>query len=156
GAVTKRFFGQGVRIETGTNAGSYYYTRDHLGSIRELTDGSGNVRARYAYDPFGRRTRLSGDVQSDFGFAGMFWAAEANLSLTHFRAYDPGLGRWLSRDPLRHAETSEGPNLYAYVRNEPIGRIDPSGLCPGSSLCACFSSPAATAACKAGGIIAAA
>jgi len=35
--VTKRFYAQGERIN-GTN---YYYTKDHLGSIRELTDRSG-------------------------------------------------------------------------------------------------------------------
>jgi len=128
GAVTKRFFDQGVQFATGTNAGAFYYTRDHLGSIREVTDGSGNVRARYAYDPFGARTKVSGDVDADFGFAGMFWTDEANLSLTHFRVYDPGLGRWLSRDPLWNAEMKEGPNLYAYVRNEPVSRIDPEGL----------------------------
>ena len=66
-----------MKLETGPNAGNYFYTRDHLGSIRELTDSSGNVRARYAYDPFGRRTKLTGDLEADFGFAGMFWASEA-------------------------------------------------------------------------------
>jgi RHS repeat-associated protein len=118
----------------------FYYTRDHLGSIRELTDSGGNVRARYAYDPFGRRTRLTGDVEADFGFAGMFWSAEASLSLTHFRAYDPELGRWLSRDPLRNAEVSAGPNLYAYVVNDPVNRIDPEGLCAGTP-CLCGREP---------------
>jgi RHS repeat-associated protein len=128
GVVTKRFFPQGVQLVTGTNAGLYYYTRDHLGSIRELTDAGGNVRARYAYDPFGRRTKLSGDLDADFGFAGMFWGSEVGLYLTHFRQYGPQLGRWLSRDPLGNAELKEGPNLYAYVRNNPISRIDRQGL----------------------------
>jgi RHS repeat-associated protein len=128
GALTKRFFPQGVKVESGPSTGAFIYARDHLGSIRELTDGSGNVRARYAYDPYGRRIRLTGNVESDFGFAGMFWSAEANLALTHFRAYDPELGRWLSRDPLRNAEVREGPSLYAYVRNGPISRTDPEGL----------------------------
>lgn len=128
GAVTKRFFAQGVQYITGTNAGAYYYTRDHLGSIRELTDASGNVRTRYSYDPYGRRTKVSGDLDTDFGFAGMFWSSEANLHLARFRAYDANLGRWLSRDPLNNAEISQGPNLYAYVGNEPIGQRDPSGL----------------------------
>jgi RHS repeat-associated protein len=128
GLTTKRFFAQGVQIVTGTNTGTYYYTRDHLGSIREVTDASGDIRARYTYDPFGRRTKVNGDVEADFGFAGMFWSSEASLALTHFRAYDPELGRWLSRDPLYHAETREGPNLYAYVRNEPVGLMDPLGL----------------------------
>jgi RHS repeat-associated protein len=131
--ITKRYFPQGVMLQTSSNLGPYYYTRDHLGSIRELTDASGNVRARYSYDPFGRQTKVSGDVDADFGFAGMFWSTEANLSLTQFRAYDPQLGRWLSRDPLRHAEVKEGPNLYAYVRNNPVNLIDPLGKVPWSS-----------------------
>jgi RHS repeat-associated protein len=128
GVVVKRFFPQGVKIETGPVTGTFYYTYDHLGSIRELTDSSGNVRARYAYDPYGRRTKVGGDLDADFGFAGMFWSPEANLSLTLFRAYDPELGRWLSRDPLGNAEVAQGPNLYAYVANDPINLIDPFGL----------------------------
>lgn len=130
GNVTKRFFWQGVKIETGPDAGSYFYTRDHLGSVRELTDSAGNLRARYAYDPYGRRTRVSGDVKLDFGFAGMFWSGEVGLSLTWFRAYDPALGRWLSRDSLGNVEIDDGPNLYAYVLGNPINAVDRLGLDP--------------------------
>jgi RHS repeat-associated protein len=129
GTVAKRFFPQGIKIETGSQAGAYYYSRDHLGSIHELTDKSGGVRARYDYDLFGRRTRVGGDIDSDFGFAGMFWASEAALSVTRFRVFDPELGRWLSRDPLKDAEVAEGPNLYAYVRNNIVNLTDPLGLC---------------------------
>jgi len=150
--VTKRFFPQGVKLESGPAAGDYYYTRDHLGSVRELTDHLGNVRARYAYDPFGRRTKLEGDLETDFGFAGLLWSSEASLALAHFRAYDPAIGRWLSRDPLMDAEARQGPNLYAYVGNEPVNNIDSLGLCTGSSLCACFANPANAAACSQAGI----
>jgi len=129
GAVTKRFFPQGVKVESGPAAGAYFYTRDHLESIRELTDSTGTVRARYQYDPFGRRTEITGDLDADVGYAGMFWSAEANLNLTAYRPYDPALARWLSRDPLLDAERIEGPNLYAYVRNNPINLRDPLGLC---------------------------
>ena len=132
GTVTKRFFNQGVKIESGPDTGTYFYTRDHLGSIRELTDSSGGVRARYSYDPFGRRTRVAGDIEADFGFAGMILATEASLYLATFRIYDPELGRWLSRDPLPGAEMEEGPNLYAYVGNNPLNLVDPLGL---SSCC---------------------
>ncbi len=128
GTVTKRFFDQGAKIESGPNAGTYFYTRDHLGSIRELTDSSGAVRARYSYDPFGRRTRVTGDIEADFGFTGMFLSAESGQYLATFRVYDPELGRWLSRDPLRDAEKKEGPNLYAYVGNNPVNMVDPLGL----------------------------
>lgn len=128
GAVTKRFFDEGTKVETGPNAGNYFYSRDHLGSIREVTDVSGNVRARYTYDPFGRRAKLAGDLDADFGFTGMFFASEAGLSIARFRAYDSEAARWLSRDPLRKAELKEGPNLYAYVANNPINAMDPLGL----------------------------
>jgi RHS repeat-associated protein len=128
GITKKRFFNQGVKLETGGSAGSYFYTRDHLGSVRELTDSGGNLRARYGYDPFGRRVHLAGDLETDFGFAGMLWSAEAGLALTWFRAYDPELGRWLSRDPLGDVEIEEGPNLYAYVGNNPINVVDWLGL----------------------------
>ncbi len=129
GALTKRYFQQGVKIESGPKAGTYLYTRDHLNSVRELVDASGNVRARYSYDPFGRRTLVSGDVAADFGFAGMFWSSEAQLSIARYRVYDPELGRWLSRDPLRNAELREGANLYWYAANNPVNVTDPSGLC---------------------------
>ncbi len=151
GVVTKQFFAQGMKVERGQAAGRYYYTRDHLGSIRELVDGNGSVRARYAYDPYGRRTKLAGDLDTDFGFAGMFWSPEVNLSLTHYRAYDPKLGRWLSRDPLGSAELIEGPNLYAYVLNDPVNGTDPLGLI--SSLSTCFTSVSGAALCASAGIV---
>jgi RHS repeat-associated protein len=128
GIVSKRFFDQGVKVETGDHAGAYFYTRDHLGSIRELTDSGGDVRARYSYDPFGQGIRLTGDLDVDFGFAGMFWTLEASLNLTRFRAYAPNIGRWLSRDPLENAERIEGPNLFTYVHNNPVNNTDLLGL----------------------------
>lgn len=124
GAVTKTFFAQGFVA----GLAGYYYTRDHLGSIRELVDANGAVRARYDYDPWGQREKLSGDVDADFGFTGHYWHPETGLYFTAYRAYDPALGRWLNRDPLENAEISQGPNLYAYVGNNPVNAVDPLGL----------------------------
>src|SRR6266568_2952259 len=45
-SVTKRCYPQGMQVGS-TN---YYYTKDHLGSIRELTDSSGVVQTRHDYD----------------------------------------------------------------------------------------------------------
>ena len=69
-----------------------------------------------------------GNLEADFGFTGMFWAAETGLAVARFRSYDPELGRWLSRDPLDDAEVTEGPNLYAYVAANPVNLTDPLGL----------------------------
>ena len=42
-----------------------------------------------------------------------------------YRYYDPETGRWLNRDPI---EERGGVNLYGFVGNDPVGRIDE--LCP--------------------------
>ena len=118
--VTKRFFGQGEQI-AGT---SYYFTRDHLGSIREMVDSVGTIQARYSYDPYGRKTKVCGNLDADFGYAGNFYHATSGLGLTFLRAYDPDLARWLSRDPI--AENG-GLNLYCYVLNNSVNWIDPYG-----------------------------
>jgi RHS repeat-associated protein len=127
--VTKRFFAQGEQI-SGT---SYYYTRDHLGSVREMTDASGNIQARYDYEPFGRASLLQGTMTSDFQYAGYYEHAPSSLNLTLYRAYDPVTTRWLSRDPYKDrygndAEIVLGPNLYGYVKNNPVDFYDPQGL----------------------------
>ncbi len=121
GTVAKRFFAQGEQI-SGTN---YFFTTDHLGSVREMMDSSGTIRARYDYDPYGRRTKVSGTLDADFGFTGHYTHAVSGLHLAVFRAYDPGLARWLNRDPMQEAG---GLNLYAYVLNDPLNYFDPYGL----------------------------
>ncbi len=124
-AVTKMYFGNGVQIN-GTN---YYYTRDHLGSIREMTTGtSATVVARYDYDPYGVQTQSSGTMTSDFGFTGLYYHQPSGLILAPYREYSSNLDRWLSRDPLDDAEMRQGPNLYEYVRNNPINAFDLLGM----------------------------
>jgi RHS repeat-associated protein len=119
--VTKKFFAQGEQI-SGT---SYYYTHDHLGCIREMTDSSGTIQARYDYDPYGRTTLVSGTNLSDFQYAGMYAHQTSGLNLTKYRAYDPNTARWLARDPIGE---DSGINLYGYVGNNPIDRADKLGL----------------------------
>jgi RHS repeat-associated protein len=80
----------------------------------------------YDYDPFGNTLTTAAPL-TDFGYAGMFYNAASGLSLTRYRAYDPAVGRWLSRDPW--GEVSDpGANLYSYVQNDPINGIDSTGL----------------------------
>ena len=124
--VTKRFYPQGEQI-SGTN---YFYTFDHLGSVREMMDATGNLsnlRVRYAYDLWGQETKLTGTMDSDFGYAGYYQHLPSSLNMTMFRQYAPGLGRWISRDPIGEAG---GINLYEYVYNDPVALYDPEGLIP--------------------------
>jgi RHS repeat-associated protein len=112
-------------MQVGTT--NYFYTRDRLGSIRELTNGSGTVQTRYDYDSYGRRTKVSGTIVVDFGFTGYYFHQPSGLNLALYRAYDADLGRWISRDPLENAEFLQGPNLYGYVGNNPVIYVDPDG-----------------------------
>jgi len=121
GTVTRRFFPQGVQ----EGGAAYYFTMDHLGSVREMTDSAGAVRARYDYDPYGRVTKLSGDKDSPFTFTGHLQHSPSGLLLATHRAYDPELGRWISPDPIG---VSGGTNTYAYVGGLPTDTRDPQGL----------------------------
>ena len=49
------------------------------------------------------------------------------MVLAPFRAYNPYLGRWITRDPIRE---KGGINLYAYVKNSPISLYDILGFDP--------------------------
>jgi RHS repeat-associated protein len=130
GIVTKRFFNEGMKVETGLEVGRYFYARDHLGSVREVIDDAGSVRARFDYDPYGAQSRISGDLQSEFGFTGHFYHEASSLCLAKYRAYDPKLARWLSRDPFPSAQTLQEPNLYYYAENNPVSSVDPDGRTP--------------------------
>jgi RHS repeat-associated protein len=124
--TVKRFFVRGVQVGDGADipAGNYLFVRDHLGSIREMTDMNGAVRARYDYDPYGQRTRVEGAVDADFGFTGHYLHSPSGLHLALYRVYAAGMGRWLSRDPTDEEE----PTLYAYSQNDPVNRVDKLGL----------------------------
>ena len=135
GTITKKFYGDGEQRVGSTDAGNYFYTRDHLGSVREVVKQDGSLQARYDYDAYGKRTevyRNSAYLKGcDFGFTGHITleslvAGQSELLLTHYRAYDPQLGRWLSADPIGE---SGGINLYAYVEGNPVNYTDPLGLC---------------------------
>ncbi|MGF1483181.1 MAG: RHS repeat-associated core domain-containing protein [Opitutales bacterium] len=105
----------------------FFYTKDHLGSTREVVANDGvTVESRYDYDPWGETTKIGGTgAESDFLYTGHFYHAGSGLYLAKYRAYDAELGRWLSRDPLGFID---GPNVYAYVGNNPINVYEVHGL----------------------------
>jgi RHS repeat-associated protein len=119
--VARRLFRQGESI----SATNYYYTRDHLGSVREAMDSNGNTATRYDYDPYGQQTVVQETQETTFAYTGDFIHAPSKLYLTLYRPLDVANGRWLGRDPL---EEFAGINLYVYVHNNSINRIDEFGI----------------------------
>ncbi len=58
------------------------------------------------------------------------WVERRSGAYRCARYYDPTLGRFISEDLLKFAT---GVNFYAYVRNDQINFVDPTGLCPDTS-----------------------
>ena len=100
---------------------------DGNGNITEYADESGAVRAHYEYDAFGSITAQSGDLAGTFThrFSTKPFDAETGLVIYQLRPYSPPLGRWANHDPI---EERGGLNLYAFVGNDPVSRIDHLGL----------------------------
>jgi RHS repeat-associated protein len=100
------------------------YKTDALGSIIGLTDENGILKTTYAYEPFGKVTITGEASDNPFQYTGR---ENDGTGLYYYRAryYDPQMQRFISADPIGLAG---GVNLYAYVGNNPVNRIDPSGL----------------------------
>lgn len=119
--VTRRAFGLGEQI----GGQARFFTTDHLGSVREVTDTAGTLLARYGFDPWGRRTVTAGTDVTTIGFTGHRTHTTSGLTLALYRGYEGGLARWVSEDPTR---LKGGLNLYAYVGGRVTTSWDPLGL----------------------------
>ncbi len=109
-----------------------YYHLDGNANVTMLIYANQIVAAKYQYGPFGEMLSLSGPLApfNTYRFASKEWNDRAGIYYFGRRYYDPIIIRFVNRDPL--AEQG-GINLYAYVANNPINRIDPLGLCPNDS-----------------------
>jgi RHS repeat-associated protein len=118
----REYFAEGEYVP-GTSPQTYFYGIDQIGSVRRAFVDTSTAPA-YDYDPYGVMTSGTAPV-ADFGYAGMFDGTDSGLYLTQFRAYDPSVGRWISRDPVEDAAPTT--NLYSYVQNSPINYVDADG-----------------------------
>lgn len=95
---------------------------DH-GDVVGLT-ANGEVKADYTYSAYGELIADgSNGIINPIRYAGEYTDEESGLIYLRARYYDPGLGRFISEDPIR-----DGMNWYAYCGNNPIAFIDPNGL----------------------------
>jgi RHS repeat-associated protein len=119
-----------ARMSSGGTAA--WYLTDDLGSVRQMTDGSGVLQDTIAYDAYGSITSESSSTFGDrYKFTGREWDAETGLQYNRARYYDPKTGRWTSQDPLGF--DAGDSNLYRYVTNTVLEAADPSGLSPPAS-----------------------
>jgi len=116
------------------NGVTYRIISDHLGSPRLVIDSAtGAVMQRMDYDEFGTVILDTNPGFQPFGFAGGIYDRDTGLVRHGARDYDPEIGRWTAKDPIglhcsEGATFSKETNLYGYVLQDPINKIDPAGL----------------------------
>jgi RHS repeat-associated protein len=123
-------YGLGLAAQEAADGSRSYTHLDALGSVRLVTGNAGDVVEMPMYSPFGARL----DGEAVVGFAG----EPQDGALIHLRArdYSPALGRFLTPDPLAPGlSRTQGLHAYTYVENNPVNRVDPSGLCWLGPLC---------------------
>jgi RHS repeat-associated protein len=108
----------------------YYGHSDHLGSIRLGSTSSREVSFDLAYAPFGETYSSIGSVDS--AFTGQ--RPDSGNGIYDFPAREySNEGRWASPDPAGLAAVDltnpQSWNRYAYVLNNPLIYVDPTGLC---------------------------
>ena len=118
-----------------------YAQQDANYNTTSLTDASGTVVERYAYDPYGAVTVLNpdGTVRGDgsasasgYGmvnlYEGMRFDPVTGLYYARNRqGYDPSEGRFIQPDPTGGAYVN-GADLYQFDLSSPLVYADPSGL----------------------------
>jgi RHS repeat-associated protein len=110
----------------------HFLHRDHLASVRAITDDTGSLYRASVYAPFGEQveTVLNPLTPTEpKGFIGERFDAETGLTYLHARYYDTLIGRFLQPDWWNPANPGVGTNRYAYALNDPINLSDPNGHC---------------------------
>jgi len=107
-----------------------YLHHDQLGSTRLLTNASGEATGAFTYGAYGALTGHSGTATTALGYAGQYTLGQSGLQYLRARFYDPATAQFMTRDPIESFTRSP----YGYAKENPVGRIDPSGLCGVSSV----------------------
>ena len=135
----------GLLAITDASQGSHFCAYDGNGNVTALVkaDGSG-LAAQYEYGPFGEPLRATGPMAkaNPFRFSTKYQDDETDLLYYGYRYYNPSTGRWPNGDPInelghrtlqakRSSRIRPGDgNLYDFVHNNPISKIDPDGRNP--------------------------
>ena len=106
----------------------YFYHNDHLGTPQKMTAVNGTVVWSATYSSLGKAYIDTETVENNLRLPDQYFDEETGLHYNLFRYYDPITGRYLRVDPL--GMLGGDTNFYAYVWNDSVNWLDPSGLIP--------------------------
>ncbi|MBC3916477.1 RHS repeat-associated core domain-containing protein, partial [Undibacterium sp. CY18W] len=120
-------WGNGLIQQSRAGQNSYYHA-DGLGSIKTLTDETGNATDAYQYDAFGAVVSHTGTTQNTYRYTGEAFDDAINLQYNRARWYDANIGRFISLDKWDGRPKSPVTlNKYLYASSDPTNKRDPSG-----------------------------
>jgi RHS repeat-associated protein len=123
-----KVLGLGIRGEIGAavaieiDGKAFAPLHDFQGNVLALLSPSGEIVESYEISAFGKE-KTSSPPLNPWRFSSK--RIEEGLIFFGHRFYDPSLGRWLTPDP---AGFVDGPNLYVFVLNSPLNRLDLFGF----------------------------
>ena len=110
---------------------SNYYMYDGRGSVAQLINEQAELKASYIYDAYGNITYGSNAYESFYGYNAEETSPVTGLEYLRARYYDSEVGRFNTPDTyLGDITNPQSLNRYAYVENNPVNLIDPSGHVP--------------------------
>ncbi|WP_351234773.1 RHS repeat-associated core domain-containing protein [Streptomyces sp. NPDC002133] len=134
--------GQTIAVRTATlgvtGTKLNWLAADHHGTSSLVLDATTLAATKRYTTPFGAPRGTAPTMwPDDKGFLGK--PADGTTGLTHIgaREYDPGVGQFISVDPVLVLDQHQSLNGYAYANNTPVTASDPTGLCidPGNGHC---------------------
>lgn len=138
--------GSGTNTTETTSYSTVFFVKDHLGSIRAITDSQGNILERNAFYPFGLQMTMGKaypTISTSLStlYPNILSSTEARKDLYNgkelqtvagtdyidygFRQYDPVTARWMAVDPK--AEKYLRLTLYNYCEGSPVALRDLMG-----------------------------
>ena len=112
----------------GSSTTNCFPAYDGNGNVMALVNAAdGTVAANYDYAAFGEPIRITGVMAKNnpFRFSTKYADDESDLLYYGYRYYKPSTGTWLSKDPVQE---KGGLNLYDFVNNNPIDKVDILGM----------------------------
>lgn len=127
---TSYYFANTERVARKDPDGSLYcYHGDHLGSTSVVTNESGAQSEKVAYYPYGSLKEQVGEG-STYLFTDQEYDDESGLYYYGARYYNPELTRFTQPDTItQNVYNPQNLNRYAYVLNNPVKYVDPTGNC---------------------------